>query len=125
MRPMNLIEMHFQKLSKHGEIYIICPEEVYADALMGCLERYNNIHPDAKIVWASGDYPSLFNTRWHTNKDQTVYCISNNSYLASKDKYILTYCDLDYAMSNSKDYVMYQARGFVQAMFENERVNKI
>ena len=59
MRPMNTIEMHLEKLGKDGEIYIICPDEVYADALMGCLERYNNIYRDAKIVWASGDYPGL------------------------------------------------------------------
>ena len=88
---------------------------------MGCLERYNNIYRDAKIVWASGDYPGLFNTRWHKNKDQTVYCITNNSYIASKNKYILTYCDLDYAVSSSNDHVMYQARGFIQTMYEDEK----
>lgn len=125
MLPMNTIEMHFEKLSKYGEIYIICPDEVYADALMGCLERYNNIHPNAQIVWASSDYPSMFNTRWDINKDQTVYCISNNSYMASKNKYILTYCHIDYAMSSSKDYVMYHVHGFVKAMFEDEKRNKL
>lgn len=121
MRPMNTIEMHLEKLGKDGEIYIICPDEVYADALMGCLERYNNIYPDAKIVWASGDYPRMLNTRWHKNKDQTVYCITNNTYLASHNKYILTHCDIDYAVSSSNDHVMYQARGFIQTMYEDEK----
>lgn len=125
MHLMNILEMHFEKLSKDGGIYIICPDRLFAHTLMGSLEKYNELYPHAKVIWYSQTGFRVSNTRWSVYEERTVYCISKNSNLSSENKYILTYCDIDYLMHNAilENAIVYQARGFVQALLKNEKVN--